>query len=133
MAFDWPRTARAIEPWGVRLVALHSAAVGVALAFAPVWSSQFGGFGPLSTTFFTRQAGAFHFVAAAVYLGEYHYYRNLRLMLATKSIAVVFLTTVWLAGEDAWCVPLSAFADGLMAAVAALVHRGASSPRPASS
>ena len=47
MAFDWPRSARAIEPWGVRLLALHSAAVGVALAFAPEWSSQFGGFGPL--------------------------------------------------------------------------------------
>lgn len=133
MAFDWPRTARAIEPWGVRLVALHSAAVGAALAFAPEWSSQFGGFGELSTTFFTRQAGAFHFVAAAVYLGEFHFYRNLRLLLATKTIAVVFLTAVWLAGEDAWCVPLSAAADGAMAAIAALVHRGASSPRPASS
>lgn len=133
MRTDWRATARAIEPWGVRLVALHSAAVGAALAFLPEWSSQFGGFGPLTTTFFTRQAGAFHFVAAAVYLGEYRLYRGLRLLLATKSIAVVFLAAVWLGGETAWCVPYSAAGDALMALGAAVVHRGASSPRPASS
>ena len=54
--------------------------------------------------FFPRQAGAFHFVVAAVYLVEYFRYRGVLLLVMTKSIAVVFLfLTTLSAPRPGWC------------------------------
>ncbi len=107
----------------VSLIAAHSAAVGAALLFAPAWSARFGGFGAPALLFFARQAGAFHFVVALGYLGELRRYGGVSLLVATKCIAVLFLLGMWLAGETAWAVPLSALADGLMALAVVGLHR----------
>lgn len=126
---------RRVESWLVHLIALHSLVVGGMLLLAPGWATQFGGWSGVSHLFFTRQAGVFHFVVVIAYLGEYHRLRGVSLMVATKSIAFVFLVGAWLLGERAWSVPLSGLADGVMGLLVALVHRaavGASVAVPAS-
>ncbi len=95
------------------------------LLCAPGWATEFGGWSGVSHLFFTRQAGVFHFVVVMAYLGEYHRLRGVSLMVATKTIAFLFLVGAWLLGERAWSVPLSGFADGAMGLVVALVHRAA--------
>jgi len=111
----------------VGLIALHSAAVFVALTFATRWSVAFGGWGVASPLFFPRQAGAFHLVVAAGYAGEWRFYRGVRLLLTTKTVGALFLGAAWLAGERAWAVPLSAVADAAMGLVVLFAHRGAPS------
>ena len=61
--------------------------------------------------FFPRQAGAFHFVVAGVYLVEYFVYRGVLMLVMTKSIAVVFLGIVTLLCPVPWVVPLSGVGD----------------------
>ena len=110
------------------LIALHSLGVGVALMAFTDWSVAFGGWGRAEPRFFVRQAGVFHVVVAVGYLLEYFRSRGVGLLLLAKSGAVVFLlVTTWLGREVAWAVPLSAVADGLMAAVVLWVHRLAGS------
>lgn len=116
---------RRVESWLVHLIALHSLVVGGMLLLAPGWATEFGGWSGVSHLFFTRQAGVFHFVVVIAYLGEYRRLRGVTLMVATKTIAFVFLVGAWLLGERAWSVPLSGFADGAMGLLVALVHRAA--------
>lgn len=113
----------------VWLVALHSLAVGAMLLFAPVWSVAFGGWPGATPLFFPRQAGVFHFVAVLGYLLEYHRSRTVTLMVGTKTIAFVFLLTMWAMGEPAWSVPFSGLADGAMGVVAVYLHRAAERER----
>lgn len=122
---DRPRTldpAR-VESWLVHLVALHSLIVGALLLFAPAWATHFGGWPAASPLFFPRQAGVFHFVVVVGYLNEYWRYGGVRLLVITKTIALLFLGGAWLLGESAWSVPFSALADGAMGLVVALAHR----------
>jgi hypothetical protein len=107
----------------VRLIALHSAGIGVALLAFPRWSAAFGGWGEPGPLFFLRQGGVFHLVVALGYLHEHLRHRGVTLLVAAKSAACLFLLGVTLAGETAWSVPLSGFADGGMAVAALLVHR----------
>lgn len=107
----------------VSLIALHSLVVGALLAFATEWGARAGGFGAVSPPFFARQAGAFHFVAAAAYLVEHFRYRGVLLLVLTKTVAVVFLGLAWLLPDATWVVPLSLAGDaGMAAAVAWLRH-----------
>ena len=69
--------------------------------FATEWGARFGGFPSPLPLFFPRQAGAFHFVVAAIYLVEYFRYRGVCLLVMTKSIAVVFLFLAALPGRGA--------------------------------
>lgn len=98
------------------LVVAHTVAVGAVLLLAPEWALSLGGFeaGP---TFFVRQGGAFHLVAAAAYVSEYQRLGTVRLLVGTKAWATLFLGSVWLSGETAWVVPLSALGDAAMGAV----------------
>ena len=122
---------RRVERCLIGLIALHSVGVGIALMVFTDWSTVFGGWGLAEPRFFARQAGIFHIVVALGYLLEYLRYRGVALLVLAKSIAVVFLLSVAILGEDAtWAVPLSAVGDGLMATVVVLVHRWASR-RPA--
>jgi hypothetical protein len=123
------RLARLEAPL-VYLIAAHSLAIGLALVLFPAWVGRFGGWGELDPLFFARQGGAFHLVVVIGYLGEWRLYRNVRLMVATKALAFVFLGALWLAGEEAWSVPFSAAADGLMGLAVAALHRlSAGAPR----
>lgn len=116
---SWGRAERIL----VVLIALHSLAVGAFLLLLTDWGARFGGFGPVQPRFFAQQAGIFHFVVAFGYLYEYFRYRGIGLLLAAKCCAVVFLSLIYLAGQHAWSVPLSAAGDGAMALVAWWVHR----------
>ena len=72
--------------------------------------------------FFARQAGAFHLVVSSAYLIEYFRYRGVRVMLATKAIAVVFLGVTTAIGGVPWVVPVSGLVDAAMLALAWRVH-----------
>jgi hypothetical protein len=109
----------------VILVAAHSAAVGIALAVFPEWTTVFAGFGPVRPLFFARQAGVFHLVLAAGYLLEARR-GGVALLVTAKSTAAVFLAAAWLSGVQGWSVPFSAAGDALMGAVAAWLARPAS-------
>jgi hypothetical protein len=125
-ALRWP----AIERLYVVLVALHSLAIGVVLLFLTEWGLAFGGFHDVRPLFFPRQAGAFHLVVAAAYLYDYLVHGRVTVMVMTKCLAVVFLCGVSALTPVPWLVPLSALGDGLMAALAVFVHRGARGARP---
>jgi hypothetical protein len=108
----------------VILVAAHSAAVGVALAAFPEWTTAFAGFGPVRPLFFARQAGVFHLVLAAGYLLEARR-GSVELLVTAKTIAAAFLSAAWLSGVQGWSVPFSAAGDALMGMAAALLARAA--------
>lgn len=109
----------------VVLVALHSAAVGVALALFPRWSAAFGGFDPAAAGFFTRQGGVFHLVLGAAYLLEHRLLGTVRLLLLAKASATLFLLSTVLAGGAAWSIWISAAGDAAILAVALALR-----PRP---
>jgi hypothetical protein len=115
---SWP----ALEHVGVVLVVLHSLLVGSLLFFIPEWTLKFAGWNGLDNLFFPRQSGAFHFVVAVGYFVEYRKCESINLLLMAKSTAVVFLLVLnpW---NDAWSVPFSGVADGLMLAGMFWVHR----------
>ncbi len=116
------RLARA-EAVLVVLIAAHSLTVGLFLAFATDWGARVFGFGPVSPLFFPRQAGAFHFVVAAVYLVEYFRYRGVLLLVLTKAVAVVFLGLCTALTDAPWVVPLSGLGDAAMAAAVVWLRR----------
>lgn len=118
-----PQRLARLERALVVLIALHSVVVGLFLTFATEWGARFGGFPSPVPLFFPRQAGAFHFVVAAIYLVEYFHYRGVLMLVMTKSIAVVFLGIVTLACAVPWVVPLSGVGDGLMGLLVVLVRR----------
>ena len=89
-----PEGLESLERTLVALIALHSLVVGLFLTFATDWGARFGGFPSPVPLFFPRQAGAFHFVVAGVYLVEYFVYRGVLTLVMTKAIAVVFLGIV---------------------------------------
>lgn len=126
--FAAPATLAALERALVVLIALHSIGVGLVLTFATDWGSRFGGFPSPVPLFFPRQAGAFHFVVAAIYLVEYFRYRGTFLLVMTKAIAVAFLFLTSALDSAPWVVPLSGVGDGLMAAAVVLVRRARALP-----
>ena len=117
-------TPRRVERWLVVLIALHSYAVGAGLLFLTAWGARLGGWDELRPLFFARQAGAFHFVIASAYLIEYFRYGGVSVLILTKSIAVVFLAAMTVAGEP-WLVPASGVADAAMGAAVLYVRRWA--------
>jgi hypothetical protein len=103
--------------------------VGLFLTFGTEWGARFGGFGETRPLFFARQAGAFHFVVAIVYVVELFRYRGVLLLVLTKSTAVVFLgLTVLLVPGSPWVVPLSAAGDAAMGIVVFLLRRARGLP-----
>ena len=129
--------ARAPLPWrrlerlALVAVALHSYAVGAMLLFATEWTLRFAGWGDVDTLFFPRQAGAFHFVVATVYLYEWFRHRSIVLLVVTKAIAVVFLLALnpW---RTAWSIPFSGVLDGVMLAGMLWLHARARRGRASS-
>jgi hypothetical protein len=118
-----PEGLERLERTLVVLIALHSLVVGLFLTFATAWGARLGGFSDPVPLFFPRQAGAFHFVVAGVYLVEYFVYRGVLMLVMTKSIAVVFLGIVTLLCPVPWVVPLSGVGDALMGLVVVWVRR----------
>lgn len=123
-----PEGLEELERVLVVLIALHSLVVGLFLTFATVWGARFGGFPEPVPLFFPRQAGAFHFVVAAIYLVEYFRYRGVGLLVMTKSIAVVFLFLSTAFCGVPWLVPLSGVGDGLMAVAVVTLRRARGLP-----
>jgi len=123
-----PEGLEKLERALVVLIALHSLVVGLFLTFATQWGARFGGFPDPVPLFFPRQAGAFHFVVAAIYLVEYFRYRGVGLLVMTKSMAVVFLSLVAALGAAPWVVPLSGVGDGVMALAVVLLRRARGLP-----
>jgi hypothetical protein len=109
------------EGAAVVLVAFHSYAVGALLLFATAWILRFAGWGEVDALFFPRQAGAFHFVVATVYLWEWFRHRGVTMLLMTKTVAVVFLLALnpW---RTAWSIPLSGLLDAAMLVGMAGLH-----------
>ena len=107
-------------------VALHSALVGIGLMAAPPALLERFGFGTVSQRFFPVQGGVFHLVMVMFYVTaarapERHL---VRLAVATKILAFVFLASYFFAVERIVTVLLSGVADGAMAAaIAALAAR----------
>lgn len=119
----------------VVLVALHSAGVGALLLFTPARAASFAGWTvEVQPLFFVRQAGVFHFVVVFAYLWEWFRYRSVAILIATKTLAFLFLSSAWLlsvthVAEAAWSVPFSGVADGLMGlAVWGLYRKGLAHP-----
>jgi len=112
----------------VVLIAVHSLVVGLLLTLATDWGARFGGFPSPVPLFFARQAGAFHFVVAGVYVVEYFRYRGVLLLVMTKSIAVAFLFLTSVLDAVPWLVPLSGVGDGLMAMAVVLLRRARGMP-----
>ena len=112
----------------VVLIALHSVVVGLFLTLATEWGARFGGFPSPVPLFFPRQAGAFHFVVAGVYLVEYFRYRGVLLLVMTKMIAVVFLGLTTALGGVSWIVPFSGLADAAMGLAVVLLRRARGRP-----
>lgn len=112
------------EGWLIRLICLHSLAIGALLLLVPQWAVRFGGW-PYGAdpSFFVQQGGIFHFVVVVGYLLEYRRSRGVSFLIAAKSIAVVFLMGIWLISDVPWPIPVSGVGDGLMAALVAWVHR----------
>ena len=106
------------------LIALHSIIVGIMLLVFPEWAVRFAGWSGADPIFFIRQAGVFHFVLAAGYLVEYSRTQTITLLLIAKTTAFVFLVGGSVLGDTPWSVWFSGVADGAMALVAFLVHRG---------
>jgi hypothetical protein len=125
-AEGWSR----LERWGVVLIALHSYAVGLLLLGFTRWGLQFGGWSDETILFFPRQAGAFHFVVATIYLAEYLKHRTVYSILITKGIATVFLVGTVVATSVPWAVATSGSLDALMAIAVYIVHRRARPGRP---
>jgi hypothetical protein len=118
-----PDRLAALERALVVLIALHSLVVGLLLTFATDWGARFGGFPSPLPLFFPRQAGAFHFVVAGIYLVEYFHYRGAFFLVMTKSMAVVFLFLTAALDSVPWLVPLSGVGDLLMAVAVVLLRR----------
>ena len=110
------------EPWLVRLVALHTLAVGAVLLFATEWGLRFGGWETAPPPFFPRQGGAFHLVAGFAYLWEYERHRTVNVLLCAKAIATVFLAWHSFGPDVPWLIPLSAASDGAMGLAVAFVR-----------
>ncbi len=110
-----------LEMAGVALVVLHSLLVGVLLIFLTGWTLEFAGFDHSVNYFFPRQSGVFHIVVAIGYALEYRRSRGITLILLAKFTAVVFLLMLssW---HEAWSVPFSGIADGLMLVGMVLLH-----------
>ena len=126
--FATPERLATLERALVVLIALHSLVVGLFLTLATEWGARFGGFPSPVPLFFPRQAGAFHFVVAAIYLVEYFHYRGVGLLVMTKSMAVVFLFLTAALDSVPWVVPLSGVGDGLMAVAVVLLRRARGLP-----
>ena len=114
-ALKTPANLARLERALVILIALHSVAVGLFLTGATEWGARFGGFPSPVPLFFPRQAGAFHFAMAAVYLVECLRYRGVGLLVMTKTIGVVFLFLVTVLDGAPWVVPVSGLGEGAMA------------------
>jgi hypothetical protein len=114
----------ALEPLLVYLIVAHTVGVGAMLLFAPAWScTVFGGWSGLGPLFFPRQSGIFHMVAAFAYIYEYRRWGGVTIMVAAKSMAVVFLLACTALDSVPWVVPFSAVTDGLMGLTVVLVRR----------
>jgi hypothetical protein len=107
----------------VALVALHSVAIGLALALFPRWSAAFGGFDPAAAGFFTRQGGAFHLVLGVAYALELRLSGTVRLLLLAKASATVFLVATLLGGGAPWAVAVSAAGDAAILALSLALRR----------
>ena len=118
-----PEGLEKLEGALVVLIAVHSVVVGLFLTFATDWGARFGGFPSPVPLFFPRQAGAFHFVVAAIYLVEYFHYRGVGLLVLTKTLAVAFLFLTAALDDVPWLVPLSGVGDGLMAVAVVALRR----------
>jgi hypothetical protein len=123
-----PESLAAVERALVVLIAVHSVVVGLFLSFATDWGARFGGFPSPVPLFFPRQAGAFHFVVAGVYLVEYFAYRGVALLVMTKAIAVAFLGLTSALVLVPWVVPLSGLGDLAMGAAVVLLRRARGLP-----
>jgi hypothetical protein len=126
---DWKR----VERWTIGAISLHSLGIAAVLLFATRWGVGFGGWENLDPAFFARQAGAFHVVVALAYWIEHRRYGGVTILVATKTIGVLFLVGIWFAEAVPWPVPVSALGDAGMGAAAWWVHRQAAVPAGASS
>jgi len=109
------------------LMAIHSFLVALGLIFLPTKLLPFFGFLGYSGRFFQMQSGVFHIVMSCAYLmAAYQLKQSTTLVqfaVSAKSIATVFLLTIFIFYESNWVILLSAIGDGSMAMILFLLLR----------
>ncbi len=109
------------------LMAIHSFFVALGLIFLPTKFLPYFGFLGYSGRFFQMQSGVFHIVMSSAYLmGAYQFKQSNALVqfaVLAKSIATIFLITIFIFYEPNWMILLSAIGDGGMALVLFLLFR----------
>jgi len=106
----------------VALAALHSLAIGLALAFLPDLAAPLGGFPQVRPLFFARQGGAFHVVLGLAYWLEHRVHGTVWLLMLAKATATILLGAATLGGEAAWSVPFSLLGDATLGLCAFLLR-----------
>lgn len=117
----------------MRLVALHSFAVGCALVVLPASVLSIFGFPEMPGNFFQVQGGVFHIVMCVAYLmASFHPHRFSGLVyfsIAAKLMATVFLFSYYFAVQPFLVVLLSGIGDLIMGIVIFAVYRSISGNR----
>lgn len=108
-------------------MAIHSILVALGLIFLPTKYLPFFGFFGYSGRFFQMQSGVFHIVMSCAYLMGAYQIRQSNILvyfaISAKSIATIFLITIFIFYETNWMILLSAIGDGAMALVLFILFR----------
>ncbi len=111
----------------LKLVALHSFAVGIGLIFLPPVYLKYFGLNGYKASFFQAQGGVFHFVMCMAYLLTAKYLDKspgmIHFVIMAKSLAVIFLLTYFVFFESSWMLIASAFGDGIMALIIYFLYK----------
>jgi len=107
----------------VGAVAAHSLILGAAMLLFPLWTLRLSGWHYEGNTFFPSQSGVFLFLLGSLYLAAARHTQLGWFIVASKTVAVVFLITQSVLNELPPMILLAAVLDGLMggAVAAALV------------
>jgi len=105
----------------IYLMAIHSVAVALGLIFLPTKFLTYFGINGYSGRFFQMQSGVFHIVMSIAYLYAVIDLKRspafVYFAIYAKSIATVFLLSVFFLSESGWVIIVSAFGDAAMAII----------------
>ena len=116
-----------VYKWILYLIALHSIIVGISLIALPPEVMWIFGYSKTGGRFFQMQGGLFHLIMALVYYySGKEYLKNIALIkitIAAKYLAFLFLILFFFTIEDIWVVFFSGIADFLMGTAVLILYR----------
>jgi hypothetical protein len=110
-----------IEKLLIGAVALHSLLLGAMMLFFPTWALAMVSWEFSESHFFPSQSGIFLIVLSGAYAAALWYRPFAWYLVATKTVAVLFLVGEYLIGQAPSTILLAALGDGLMGAAVAAV------------